>query len=167
MKRIMTFVGALIGTVFTAIYSLIMLIGITAIFEMLSDLDGAPGTGLIAVVSLLLVIAGVLALVFNAIAIGAFNCSAEKYVKKRSLLICAVVFNFLLAALLLISMIGNFTAFALIVFLASIAAGILIIVDFGFEDKRIAAEQPAIAEQHAVAEQPVAPTTSESENKPE
>ncbi|MCM1289454.1 MAG: hypothetical protein NC132_02230 [Corallococcus sp.] len=135
MKRIMTLVGAIIGVVFDAIFSLIMLIGIAAILELLG---GEAGATLVAIVGILETALGVVALVFNAIAISGFACTHEKYAKKRGLLITAVVFNFVLAMLLLISLCTSFTALILFVFLASVAAGVLLIVDVCMESKRVA-----------------------------
>ena len=140
----MHLVGAIVGTVFTAIYTVIMLIGITAIFELLSAAGGAPGSGLLAVVSLLILVVGLLALIFNAMVIGAFSWDHEKYAKKRGKIVAAIVFNFLLALLMTLSVIGNFNMFAFLVLLASLAAAVLMIVDLALEGKRVAKAQAAL-----------------------
>lgn len=150
MKRVMTLVGSIIGVVFDAIFSLIMLIGITAILEML---DGATGSIVFAIVGILALSLGVVALVFNAMSIGAFSCSPEKFAQKRKFLITAIVLNFVLALLLLISLCGTFNAFNMIVFLASIAAAVLIIVDLSIERGRVEKLQPV--------ETPAEPTAAE------
>lgn len=139
MKRIMTLVGGIIGTVFTAIFSLIMLIGITAILAILFDLgSGSMISALFALIGLLEIALGIVALVLNAMCIGKFSYTHEKYVAKRGLIITAIVFNFLLALLLIISLATQFSALTMFVFLACLATGVLYIVDMSLEKKRVA-----------------------------
>lgn len=124
-------------------FSLLMLIGLAALLDLL---DGANGSALVAIIGILETALGVAALIFNAIAITGFSCSPEKYAKKRGLLIAAAVLNFVLAILLLISLCTAFTAMVLVVFLASLAAGVLLIVDICLESKRVANATPVNAE---------------------
>ena len=144
MKRIMSLVGAIIGIVFDAIFSLIMLIGITALLDLLS---GSYGSGLIAVVGILLLALGVVGLIFNILVVGAFTWDHDKYVKKRAIVITAAVLNFVTAVFALITLCTAFTAFYLLWFLTSVAAGVLIIVDLCLEGKRFAQLQAAQQEQ--------------------
>ena len=151
MKRVMNLVGAIVGLVFDAIYTVIMLLGIALIFDMLSA-AGAGGSALLAVVSLLIVVFGVVALALNAASIGAYNWSHEKYVKKRGLLIAAVIFNVLMALLLILS---STEIFAILVFVASLVAAVLIVVDMCLERGRVAkAEAAAQATEEAQPEAP-------------
>ena len=140
MKRIMTLVGAIIGVVFDAIFSLLMLIGIAALLELL---DGVSGSALIGVIGILLTALGVVTLVFNAMAISVFSCDHEKYLNKRKFLITAIVMNFILALLSFIVMCVEFSAMYLLLFLASVAASVLIIVDMSLESKRVENLQPS------------------------
>ena len=149
MKRIMTLVGSIIGTVFDGIFSLIMLIGITAILDILGS---AMGGTFVAVIGLLLLALGVVGLVFNILMITLFTCNHEKYVKKRSIVITAAVMNFVLALFAFITICTTFNGFYFMWFLASVAAGVLIIVDLCMESKRVAQLQPA--EQPAANEKP-------------
>ena len=142
MKRILTLLAGIVGTVFQAIWSLLMLIGIAAIFEILSGAD-VEGTGLLAIIALLEIALGVVALVLNAVSITGFSCTAEKYSKKKGLIITATVFNFLLALLLLISTFSSPNAINILVMIASVVAGVLYIVDMCLEKKRLANVQPA------------------------
>ncbi len=133
----------ILGTVFDAIFSVIMLIGLTAILEVA---EGATGTATFTVVAIITIALGVIALVFNAICISGFSCKPETYRKKRGLIITAVVFNFLLALILLITVFNSPQVINILVLLSSIAAGVLLIVDLALENKRVAklqaAEQP-------------------------
>lgn len=141
MKRIMTLIGAIIGLVFQAIYSVIMLIGIAAIFELIAA-GGGGGGMLVGVVGLLEIGLGLAALILNATCIGAFSWSHEKYIQKRGKIITAIVFNVLLALLMMLAL---SSILPILVLIASLAAAILYIVDMCLEGKRAAAITPAEA----------------------
>ena len=133
MKRVMTLVGGIIGTVVDAIYSFVALLEGALLLELLGA-AGVPGASIFAIVGLLIIAIVVTALVLNAISISGFTCSAEKFAKKRGVIITAVVFNFLLAFLLILStMTGGVTFFTALVILTSIATGVLFIVDLCLE----------------------------------
>lgn len=151
MKRVMTLVGGIIGVVFDAIYSVIMLIGIAAILDLLA---GAEGSALFAVIGILETVLGIVTLILNAVTIGAYNCAHEKYAKKRGLIITAVVFNFLLALLLIISLASAVTLITILVMLASIATGVLLIVDLCLENKRVAKANANQEQQQQPQQQP-------------
>ena len=161
MKRVMNLIGTIIGTVFDAIYTVIMLLGVTLILQALGmvneSVEGAEGlSAIVGILMLLVVIFGVVALALNAACIGAYSWKHEKYVKKRGVLIAAIVFNVLLGLLVILS---STEVFAILVFIASLAAATLIIVDMCLEGKRVAKMQAAEAPaaEAAPAEQPAEP----------
>lgn len=135
-KRVMTLIGGIVGTVFDAIFSVIMIIGIAAILDLAR---GAEGSGLVAVVGIMEIALGVIALILNAISISGFACDHDKYKKRLGVIIAAVVFNFLLAILLIFSLASAVTVITVLVLIASLAANVLYLVDIGLEKKRVEA----------------------------
>ena len=157
MKRIMTLVGAIVATVFHALFSLILLLGLALVIEALKVIDGEFLGAFVAIIMLVLTAVGIVTLIFTAIAMSAFSCDHEKYTKKRGLLLTAVVLNFVVAVFAFIVLCTNFSATYLLWFLASVAGGTLILVDICLEGKRVAKLQ---AEQQA-SEQPAEQTENE------
>lgn len=158
MKRVMTLVGSIVATVLHAIFSLIMLLGLTLVFEIIRAVDAPVGSVFLAAIMLVLTAIGIVTLVFTAIAMSGFSCDHEKYAKKRGLLLTAVVLNFVVAVFSFVVFCSSLTGFYLVWFLASAAGGALILVDLCLEGKRVAklqaAEQAAQSEQTESPEQP-------------
>ena len=132
----MTFVASLIGTVLLSIYALVALVSFTSTMEALRASYYVEVWEIInSIWSFVVVIP---ALIFNALAITAFRCSHEQYQKKRPILITAAVFDFVWALGLTIGFIAiSITAFEMLMFLAFVAVGVLIIIDFSQEEKRL------------------------------
>lgn len=148
MKRVMTLVAGLLGLVFDAIFSVFMIIGLVAVMDMLG---GEKGSATFAIIAILEIALGVVSLILNAVSISAFACSAEKYRKKRGLIITTIVFNFLLALLLLLTVFTSASLVTVLVLIASIVAVVLYIVDLCLEGKRVAkAQQTAEAKEETV-----------------
>ena len=148
MKRPMTLVAGILGTVFHAIYTLFTLLGISVLIAALgvaSDAgytDSAAGLGIMfAIFTIIGLALSVTALVLSACSIGCFKADAAKYRKKRGLIITAIVFNALVGIFGLI----NFSIWNIFVFLAMVAAIVLYIVDLCLEKKRVAKAEAAVA----------------------
>lgn len=144
MKRPMTLVGGILGTVVQCLlvyeaFTLTVLFG-----ELLGSATDGSGV-LLMTITILLLVTCVVALIFNAIAIAAWAKPANLYRKKRGYIITAVVLNFIIVLLALIGFSSNgaITSVAGLEILALIASGVLFIVDLSIEGKRVAKlEQP-------------------------
>ena len=138
----MTLIGFIIATSLLGIYTIIQLVGIAAIIDFLSATTGVEGGATLAVVLIITLALCVLALVFNAIAISAWNKDPAGYKKKKGLVITATVFNFVIILLLIIGMVSGACGVLDVLLLpALIAANVLAYVDMGLEKKRVASAQ--------------------------
>ncbi|MBO5394891.1 MAG: hypothetical protein J6A28_03195 [Clostridia bacterium] len=132
MKRPMTLIGAILGTVVSAVISVLMAIGLVAILDLAA---GAEGVATVMVVGILELAVFVVALVMNIVAITAWAKDAAGFKKKKAILITAVIFNFIAAIIGFIAATVGYIVMALVL----IAAAVLFIVDVALEGKRVAA----------------------------
>ena len=108
----------------------------------------------VAIVMLLVVALVVVSLVFNSISISAWNKSVAEFPKKKGKVVTAVVLNFVLVALLIISAIMSsmITVMPVLLILGLVATNVLALVDLSLEKKRVAAQAQQNAEQPTVEE---------------
>ena len=145
MKRPMTLVAFILTIVMLSIDAILELIGIAFIFEIFAAAE-APGMIILGVIALITIALIVVSLVFNILGITAWNKDAQGYQKKRKFVITAVVLNFVLVLLMLISMFtGAFSVMSVLLLLALVAGNVLAIVDLAREKKKVAQAQTAEA----------------------
>lgn len=138
MKRPMTLTAGILATVMHSVYTIFELI----VFAALIDAVAGAGSGAATVVVImgLTLALSVVSIVFNAIAITAWNKDAERFIKKRGMVITAIVFNFIVALFIIIGMIA-YAAVGVVdvlLLLVCIASNVLYIVDLCLEKKRVA-----------------------------
>lgn len=139
MKRPMTLVAFIISTVFLGIEALLELIALIETINVAIKWGASSLTTSI-IISILLYGVVVVAIVFNAISISAWNKNKEGFKKKKSKIITAIVFNFIVVLFALISLIVGASApvaFLVLIFLALVATNVLAFVDLGIEKNRI------------------------------
>lgn len=143
MKRTLALVGSIIGTCFSAIFSIIMALAITIVLDLLAGLGSAGATAIVGIIFTILEIAiAIVALVLNIIVITK-STNIEK-MKNKKPVIAAIVFNFLSAIIALYSLTSSFSFLNMLIGLGLIAAGILMIVDL-INLKKVA--QPSVQPQ--------------------
>ena len=146
MKRVMTLVAAIIGTSFLGICALVWLFEFSFIMEAIR-VGEYYGNVWTAIDSVWGFVAAVPAVIFNALAITAFKCSHENYLKKRSIVITAAAFDFLWALGLLIGFIVvSIDPMLVLMFLAFIAVGVLMLIDMKLENARLAKLDATVTE---------------------
>ena len=156
MKRGLTLAGGIIGTVVNAgIIALVSIMLVPAMFVVGAAAGGSTGSstadaalgavaGLAGMMLVMMVIASlafaIVALILNAVSIGAWHGDAEKYRKRRGTIITAIVFNVFV-------MIYGFITFGVVygalIAVALIAVSVFYIVDLCLENNRIAKAQAA------------------------
>ncbi len=146
MKRIMTLVGSILGTVAGAVASILVLISTIAVLDLAGGADGVLTLILLLVLPLLVIITST---ILSAIAIATWNKPADKFKAKKGLVITALVFNFI-SAILEIALLGGI--YMIICAIVAIASAVLLIVDLCLEGKRVEA---------TTEEEPVEATTEE------
>lgn len=152
MKRKLTLIGSILGTVANAIYTCIAIYSVLILALAMNIAGSQEGGGEVAAVAgfaIVLLVAilvfCVLALIFDAMSISAWNKDAAGYKKKKGIVITSVVFDLLTAVFLLV----NFSVLNILFSLVLIAASVLKIVDLANENKKGAeAEKQAVAEQN-------------------
>lgn len=135
MKRYATLIGGIIAVIYDAIYVILMLVGIVALLDLFKDVEGSST---LALLNLLDAVLATVSLIFNSLAITAYSCSHEKYLtKKRPLIITAIIVNSVLIGFCLMSFVNNMAkANIIILFLVSLLAVVMFIIDLTLEDKR-------------------------------
>ena len=138
MKRVMTFVSAIIGTVLLSISALIAIVDFSTTMEALRHSSlyyvNIPDV-IMSTWNFLLVIP---TLILNALAISTFRCTHEQYARRRKTLIATAVMDFVWAFGMVLSFILiSITAFEMLLFLAFIALGVLVLVDMNAEHDRL------------------------------
>ena len=120
MKKTLNLVGSILGTVATGIYSVSNVMGVIFVVPAMFTSFTAFLIGLI---FLALVAFGIVALIFNIIAI-------VKTAKKSNFrIVLTAVLNFIFAGLILINCIlGSFGALDVVMMLLTVAAGVLMLV---------------------------------------
>lgn len=124
MKRIMTLIGGILGTVANAVLSVMFVIAMTMIFQ-----TGIASAIILGVIELAVFIVG---LVLSILAIVAWRKDAGAYKKKKVAIIVCAVFNVIGAVL------GFITGSILYILLSLVllASATLLIVDVCLEGKR-------------------------------
>ena len=138
MKRPMTLVAFIISTVFLGIDAVVDLLAILNYVDIVTRWGGnLLITSLI--ISILLFSVVVVAIIFNAMSISAWNKNKERFKKKKSQIITAIVFNFIVILFALITLIVTATpvAFFVLILFALVATNVLAFVDMGIEKNRI------------------------------
>lgn len=140
MKRPMTLVAFIISTVFLGIDALLELIGLIEIINIAINWGAGSSLATSIIISILLFGVIVVAIVFNAISISAWNKNKDGFKKKKSKIITAIVFNFIVILFALIALIvgkGSSVAFFVLILFALVATNVLAFVDLGIEKNRI------------------------------
>ena len=148
MKRPMTLTASILGTVMHSVYSIIELY---VLILLLDYAGGVNGSGIVMVSTAIALALSIIALVFNAISIAAWNKSQDNFKKKRKFVITAIVFNFIVILFIIIGLLmsGSLAVLDIITLIVLIAANVLFIVDLAIEKKRFA--QPEEVAVEAVA----------------
>ena len=122
-------------TMLAAISALTVVTG-SSVTDSIFDVAGIImiGAGVITIVFSLL------GLIFSAVSIPRCKLSASDFQEKKGLIVTVVVFNFIIIALALISLISELNVVSLILMLAFLVASILLIVDLSKNKKLLAAE---------------------------
>ena len=108
----------------------------TSITDAFSDTIGIILIG----VGVITIVFSLLGLIFSAVSIPRCRLSASDFQEKKGLIVTVVVFNFIIIALALISLISELNVVSLILMLAFLVASILLIVDLSKNKKLLAAE---------------------------
>ncbi len=122
-------------TMLAAIQAFTMQTG-TSITDAFSDTIGIILIG----VGVITIVFSLLGLIFSAVSIPRCRLSASDFQEKKGLIVTVVVFNFIIIALALISLISKLEVASLILMLAFLVASILLIVDLSKNKKLLAAE---------------------------
>lgn len=130
MKRPMTLVGGILGTVANAIFAVMYVLA----FSIIIEFAGSVGFATVLVVALLELAVVLVGLILSILSIVAWAKAAEAFKKKKAIIITAAVFNILGAILGFIA--G--TAFYIVLALVLVATAVLFIVDVCLEGKRAA-----------------------------
>lgn len=156
MKRGLTLAGGIIGTIVNA--GVIAFVGITLVPAMFvvgtvagsatgsTSADAAVGAlaGLTGMFLVLLIIASlafaIVALILNAVAIGAWHGDAEKYRRRRGVIIAAIVFN---VFVIIYGLVTFGVLYGSLIAAALVAVSVFYIVDLCLEKNRIAKAQAA------------------------
>ena len=146
-KRPLTLTAGILGTVAAAFYTVICLLaafGVGLVTDVNNSINETPGAnavlGFVMIIMIILTAFCVVSLVLNAISISGFACTPEKYVRKRGVIITAIVFNILVALYILYSVFVSFSILNLLIGIVLVAASVLYIVDLCLEKKRVAPE---------------------------
>lgn len=128
MKRELALVGSIIGTCFSAIFLVIMLIGSIFIFGLLDSIGSLNGSAILSLLIVSVEIATIVAtLVLNIVTI-VKSTNVEK-MKKKSPIIATIVFIFLSVGIVIYSLISAFNVVNLIIGMGLSVAGVLMIID--------------------------------------
>ena len=135
IKRPMTLVAGILGTVAQGIVSILMAIGLVTILDFAG---GADGTATLLFVGILELAVFVVGLVMSIISITAWAKNPEGFKKKKGIMITAIVFDFIGAIIGFIVGSLFYILFALVL----IAAAVLHIVDISIENSRVKKATP-------------------------
>lgn len=162
MKRPLSLVAFILATVFTAVYNVILIIGLTAIFPVLSDLSKVPGGSTVVIILFLQVAVFLITMILDIVGIAKSTKAPDVY--KKGAVITATVFNFITAITLLFT---ELSILPILVIVVLVAANVLVYVDLSKEGKRraqygqgaqpafqAAPQAPAFPQQPAQPQQP-------------
>ena len=157
--RVCLLIGLILSTICYALYTVVSLIGMFGIFGMLSSGDAILNmAGYIYLGIILLVfIFCLLGLVFSSISFTRVGMAPEKFAEKKGIPTTIIVFNFIIAVLLLIGVIQEVNVLSIFVLLALVASAILMIVDIKKNKKLLANAaqcEPRVEEKQKEAEAP-------------
>lgn len=157
-------IGLILSTICYALYTVVSLLGMFGIFGILTSGDAILNmAGFIYLgIMLLVFIFCLLGLIFSGISFTRVGMAPEKFAEKKGMPKTVIVFNFIIAVLLLIGVIQEVNVLAIIVLLALIASAILMIVDIKKNKKLLAnATQPEPKVEEGQKEAEVSETTEE------
>ena len=162
--RVCLLIGLILSTICYALYTVVSLIGMFGIFGILTSGDAILNmAGFIYLgIMLLVFIFCLLGLIFSGISFTRVGMAPEKFAEKKGMPKTVIVFNFIIAVLLLIGVIQEVNVLSIIVLLALIASAILMIVDIRKNKKLLAnATQPEPKVEEEQKEAEVSETTEE------
>lgn len=148
MKRVMSFVAGIIGTVVSAFISFFYGYLVLALLTILAggNISGNPTTNFLVFAYILIVLCAIASLVLSILTLVNCNKSDEEYRKKRKLFIATIAINFVIVLFMFITMLLNTTAgtivISLLTILAYVASNVLYILDL--KSKKNASETVAV-----------------------
>lgn len=147
MKRNLSLIAIIMATVVFAIQLILNIMDFVVIISALSaysgDFTSVEMASLAMVLALYIFLLAfiVVAFILTILMFKYVNASPEEYAKKKGTTIAAIVFNFLVMILLVISFIGASNVgtliFSIICFIALVVATVMIIVDLATEKKKV------------------------------
>lgn len=157
--RVCLLIGLILSTALYAYYTVTSFIGMLAMFSMFSTGNtigdavlnsmGIIGVG----VMLLMFVFSLLGLIFSSLGFSKVGMTPEKFQEKKGKLTKIVVFNFILAALILYGLFEAVEVLSIIFLIAFIAASVLIIIDQK-RNKKLLEESSRQAELNNIEEKP-------------
>ena len=147
MKRNLSLIAIIMATVVFAIQLILNIMDFVVIISALSaysgDFTSVEMASLAMVLALYIFLLAfiVVAFILTILMFKYVNASPEEYAKKKGTTIAAIVFNFLVMILLIISFVGATNVgtliFSIICFIALVVATVMIIVDLATEKKKV------------------------------
>lgn len=140
MKRPMSLVACILNICAAVCYLAYQFLVALILFDLLKSASSIDTEGLIMIALMLssLLIA-VIAIIFNAVSISAWNKTHEKYKTKRKLITTTLTFSYFLFILILIRLIlsaGSNVVADIFVLIAIFVSNILLILDLALENRR-------------------------------
>lgn len=135
MKRVMSFVAGIIGTVVSAFITFFYGYLVLALLTILAgkNISGNPATNFLVFAYILIELCAIASLVLSILTLVNCNKSDEEYRKKRKLFIATIAINFVIVLFMFITMLLNTTAgtivISLLTILAYVASNVLYILD--------------------------------------
>ncbi len=148
MKRVMSFVAGIIGTVVSAFISFFYGYLVLALLTILAggNISENPTTNFLVFAYILIELCAIASLVLSILTLVNCNKSDEEYRKKRKLFIATIAINFVIVLFMFITMLLNTTAgtivISLLTILAYVASNVLYILDL--RSKKNASETVAV-----------------------
>ena len=147
MKRNLSLIAIIMATVVFGIQLILNTMDFVVIISALSAYSGdftsveMASLGMVLALYIFLLAFIVVAFILTILMFKYVNASPEEYAKKKGTTIAAIVFNFLVMILLVISFIGASNVgtliFSIICFIALVVATVMIIVDLATEKKKV------------------------------
>ena len=148
MKRVMSFVAGIIGTVVSAFITFFYGYLVLALLTILvgGNISGNPAVNFLVFAYILIALCAIASLVLSILTLVNCNKSDEEYRKKRKLFIATIAINFVIVLFMFITMLLNTTAgtivISLLTILAYVASNVLYILDL--RSKKNASETVAV-----------------------
>ena len=156
MKRPLTLIGGILGTLAHVVFAGYMMLILLILFDLVANFGGKVESawGII-----LYVVVPIAAIVMNIITATAWNKTHEKYKKRLPIIIITLVLNVAVSVLLLVAVMPD-APFVAIIAAAEIIASVMILIDIILERKKVA----EVASEGLISNQPSNDVNEKSEN---